>query len=225
MQIFNIVGTDTEIGKTYATCAIINWLANFNYQISAIKPIASGLCHTDFGLMNEDVYQLQNASTFKLPWTIANPFSFSEAIAPHIAARNQNRELHAQEVYKSIKKEIDHYKNLDYLFIEGAGGVMLPLNETETYLDILGQLQLPIILVVGIKLGCLNHSLLSETVLNLHELPLIGWIANQIDPDMPYFEENLDYLIKRISVPLLATICYASALEPTTHFKEIFKCH
>lgn len=224
MQVTCIIGTDTEIGKTYSCCQIIKYLASYNQLIAALKPIASGLSQCEFGLLNEDVYQLFKASNYGLNFKQINPFSFKEAIAPHIAAQQQNKLMNVTEITNTITRTLSQSITANHILIEGVGGLMVPLNEQETYLDLLMQWKYPIILIVGMKIGCLNHALLTENILKNNNLPLIGWIANQIDPQMLYYQENINYLAHKLSVPLLATIPYQSQLQPTKYFKEMFQC-
>ena len=224
MQMKLIIGTDTEIGKTYCCVQIMQYLIQFRKQmVAALKPISSGVMNCEYGELNEDVYKLFKASNVHLEFTQINPFSFRPAIAPHIAAKQENKILNVHKISSQINEITKQMKFVDHLLIEGVGGLMVPLNDNETYLDLLAELDHPIILVVGMKLGCLNHALLTATILKQNKLPLIGFIANQINPDMEYFAENLEYLTQKLSVPLLATIPYNSRIQPTNHFNGVFQ--
>ena len=208
-KIFCIVGTDTDIGKTYATCQLLSHLST----AAALKPIASGV-DTD---INADVLRLYNASAQRLSLDQINAFSFKEAIAPHIAARHENISLSVEKIIAAT--DVNH-PTCDYLLIEGVGGVMTPLNARETYIDLLSAWNYPIILIVGMKLGCLNHALLTAAALK--KLNCIGWIANALSTDMPAYDENLQFLQEKLSVPLLATIPSQGTLQTTPHFSELF---
>jgi dethiobiotin synthetase len=203
----------------------MKYLANSNRLTAALKPIASGVMQCEFGLLNEDVYQLFKASNYALNFVQINPFSFRLAIAPHIAAKQQAQILSVAEITNKITQTISQLKMANHVLIEGIGGLMVPLNEKETYLDLLIKWKYPIILVVGMRIGCLNHALLTETVLKNNHLPLVGWVANQVDPQMSCYKENLNYLKCKLSVPLLASISYQGGLQPTKQFRELFQCH
>jgi len=214
-----IVGTDTEIGKTTISCQILRTMADRGLKTAALKPIASGGCSTPYGDMNEDVFRLYEASSAKLAFDQINAFSFKAAIAPHIAAKQENTSLNVKGVLAATQKTIDSY-NGDVLLIEGVGGIMTPLNATETYLDLLIAWNYPILLVVGMKLGCLNHALLSEA--NLKKLNLLGWIANCPLSHMNAYAENLSYLKEKLSIPLVATMLYQGKIQVNSTFEKIF---
>jgi dethiobiotin synthetase len=220
-----IIGTDTEIGKTYTCCKIMEYLAPQDYPIASLKPIASGVINTEDGPLNEDVYYLAKANPFYVTRSQINQFSFKLPIAPHIAAQMEQVELTIQTINAKLYPVIAQLSDLKTILIEGVGGLMVPLNNNETYLDLVGSWNCPLILVVGLKLGCLNHALLTLSALHTAGLNVVGWIANQVDPHMQAYAENLEFLINHLSVPLLATITYHGQLEPTSQFKEIFQCN
>lgn len=217
-KIICVVGTDTEIGKTYACCQILQHLARQGLRVAALKPIASGQVQGVQGDVNEDVLRLHEASTEKWPFEKINAFCFKEAIAPHIAARHEHINLNVERVLTATQPVIDQ-RSVDVLLIEGVGGVMTPLNALETYLDLLRAWRYPIVLIVGMRLGCLNHTLL--TTMNLAKLNLVGWIANCLEPNMCVYDENLAYLTEKLSVPLLAAIPYQGTLQMTEHFNKV----
>lgn len=225
MQIACIIGTDTEIGKTYSCCKIMEYLARCNQAIAALKPIASGVNSCEYGLLNEDVYRLFKANGYPLSIDQINQFNFEQAIAPHLAAKFDEQRLSTKTIIKQTDAVISQIRAKSHIIIEGIGGLMVPLNDEETYLDLLSKWNYPIILVVGMKLGCLNHALLTASLIRNYNLPLVGWIANQIDPEMLCHQENLNYLVHKLPVPLLATIAYKGQLQPTKSFKELFHCH
>ena len=224
MTIACIIGTDTSIGKTYSCCQIMKYMTIQNHTIATLKPIASGVKYYDSQLLNEDVYQLSKYSNYYLSYKQINPFCFEQAIAPNIAASLEKQILSVDRVTQVVDKIIHQTKSTNHLLIEGVGGLMVPLNDEEIYLDLLIKWNYPIILVVGIKLGCLNHALLTNRVLKQHRLPVVGWIANQIDPQMSFFRENVNYLISKLEFPMLAKIAFHGSLNPTQCFKDLFQC-
>ena len=140
----------------------------------------------------------------QLEYEEINPICLQQAIAPHIAAAQEQVEINASELAEHCKKVIN--KKADLTLIEGAGGWMVPLNQQEYIGDIVKVLNIPVILVVGMKLGCLNHALLTVNALKEEGINLHGWIANQLDPEMPVFEENIKTLQSKIAAPLLTII-------------------
>lgn len=222
MQTYHIIGTDTGIGKTTSCCLIMQYLAKQDKATVTLKPVSSGITQTEFGLINEDVARLIAASNLDLNPKQINPFSFPQAIAPHVAAKLNHQELNVTKIKEFILAPKITAK---CLLIEGVGGVMVPLNNQETYLDLLQELDQPIILIVGIKLGCLNHALLTIASLNQRNLNLVGWIANQIDPKMENYAENYQYLRDAIQAPLLAEINSNCEMQISSDFRRIFVCH
>ncbi|KTD08272.1 dethiobiotin synthase [Legionella jamestowniensis] len=212
MRAFFITGTDTNCGKTYVTCQILDYLTQLEKKGMAIKPLASGCIEKNGELINEDVLHLQKHNK-QVNYPVNN-WKFRLPISPHLAARAESIELTAHEIAAFCQQE--YYKTLDYLFIEGAGGLMVPLNDEETWLDFLKLTRIPVILVVGMKLGCINHALLTTSVLQQHNIPFSGWIANCLDKDMLALSENIATLSEKISAPLLATLPFQGKLIP--HF-------
>lgn len=217
-----IVGTDTGIGKTYTCCRILSYLANRDRAVLGLKPIASGVVETSYGKMNEDVYHLYMASNIKLPFNQINPFSFNSAIAPHIAAKIENVELDIDNILMKTMRIINSL-TYDYVLIEGVGGLMVPLNMKYTYLDLLIKWDYPVILTVGVKLGGLNHALLTHAVLMNTGLKILGWVANCVDGKMDVIQDNMDYLKARLNVPLLAIIEFDGNIQPTQDFFKVFR--
>ena len=169
-----------------------------------MKPIASGCEVNQQGeWMNEDVRALQRVSNVTVPIEFINPYRFLPAIAPHIAAEQSGMTINL-EVIKNAYQQLTTVAEV--VIVEGAGGFMVPLNQTQTLADLALQLNIPIILVVGIKLGCINHALLTVEALQARGLVLAGWVANQIDPNMPMFAENLSSLQARIEAPCLSVV-------------------
>ena len=201
---FFITGTDTDAGKTFAMCCLLQAAKKQGLATAAVKPIAAGGILTNEGFKNEDALQLQKLCTLQLEYEEINPICLQQAIAPHIAAAQEQVEINASELAEHCKKVIN--KKADLTLIEGAGGWMVPLNQQEYIGDIVKVLNIPVILVVGMKLGCLNHALLTVNALKEEGINLHGWIANQLDPEMPVFEENIKTLQSKIAAPLLTII-------------------
>lgn len=205
MKRYFIVGTDTDCGKTYVTCQLIKQLKAKNQHCLAIKPVASG-CHelADGQLISDDVQRLSQANGLfdgaLCKWLFKPP------IAPHLAAQAANVQLSAESIMQFCMSE--QFSTFEHLLIEGAGGLMVPLNETETWLDFLMMSQIPVILVVGMRLGCINHALLTATVLDKHQIHCEGWIANCLEEDMLMLDSNVNAIAKRLQCPLLGTIPY-----------------
>jgi len=208
---FFITGTDTGVGKTLISCAIIHELIQQGHQVIGMKPVAAGAEQSLNGLRNEDALELMNASYSTLDYKLINPYCYEEAIAPHIAADLTKLPI-------DLKHILSHYQELrkhaDMIIVEGAGGWLVPINAQQTLADLAIMLDLPVILVVGIRLGCLNHALLTQHAIKDSGLPLAGWVANIIDPDNPTIKENISYLTKHIESPLLGITPYQATTCP-----------
>ncbi|MFZ0219120.1 MAG: dethiobiotin synthase [Candidatus Aquirickettsiella sp.] len=203
---FFILGTDTNVGKTTIAINLLSFLKNKGYSTIGLKPISSGSQLSKNGLRNADALALQKAATTYLPYDEVNPFCFRLAIAPHIAAAQQACQLSLAKLMQSFSSLLKY--EADYCIIEGLGGAAVPFNKTETILDLLQALNFPVILVVGLRLGCLNHALLTYEVLKKRNIPIAACIANQIDPDMLFHEENGLYLKQSIGVPFFSLVCH-----------------
>ncbi|KTD23435.1 Dethiobiotin synthetase [Legionella lansingensis] len=207
MKTFFITGTDTDCGKTYVTCQLLNHLHRFKKKAFAIKPVASGGLQQNGQLISEDVINLQKYNQhLACP---VNGWTFSSPISPHLAAREEGSTLTIKEIAAFCFDE--SYASLDYLLIEGAGGLLVPLNEKETWLDFLSLSKVPVVLVVGMRLGCINHALLTASVLHHYGLPSLGWIANCLDKNMLALEENIATLVDRMPMPLIGTVPHEGA--------------
>ncbi|MCW8857928.1 MAG: dethiobiotin synthase [Kangiella sp.] len=201
-----IAGTDTEVGKTFITQSLISALLSHGKQVIGLKPIASGAEFVDGQWTNEDGQKILDLSRKspgfeQLGYSEVNPLCFEPAIAPHIAAQEAGIELSVSELSRLID-----FPASDYLFVEGAGGWLTPLNGTETYADWVEQKELDVILVVGMKLGCLNHAMLTVRDIERRGLKLRGWVANFVFGEMNRSEQNLDWLKKNISAPCLGIV-------------------
>ncbi len=209
MKRYFIIGTDTDCGKTYVTCQLLKQGLSQGLRVRALKPVASGCIEQDGLLVSEDVQHLQRYH-HGFDGTVC-PWSFKSPIAPHLAAKEAGVRLSARAITDFCCAET--HADLDYLLIEGAGGLMVPLNETETWLDVLRLSAIPVILVVGMRLGCINHALLTAFALKAHGIDCAGWIANGIDPNMLAGSDNINTLSERIDAPLLARIAHGGGLD------------
>lgn len=215
LKSYFITGTDTHIGKTWTTVALLTRLRQQGYAPMAIKPLASGCQLTQAGWHNEDALLLQQHNTRPVAYEWINPLRCAPAVAPHLIMP----ELTADDIIAAIKnsQQIAH----DYYLIEGVGGWRVPLNHAQTMADVAIGLKIPVILVVGMRLGCLNHALLTYQAIAHDGLSVRGWVANIIDPAMEKLSENIATLTQRIAVPLLGIINYQPTFNPTamtTHF-------
>lgn len=203
---FFILGTDTNVGKTTIAVNLLSFLKKSGYSTLGLKPIATGALQTEFGLRNADAIYLQKAATIPIPYEQVNPFCFLKPIAPHIAAAQQSYQLSVDKIMDFCELSLN--LNADFCVIEGLGGVAVPLNEKETMLDLIQKLGLPVILIVGLRLGCLNHALLSYEVLRKRNIPIMACICNQVDPDMLFHEENALYLKQAMNLAFFRFIPY-----------------
>ena len=201
---FFVTGTDTDVGKTLAACAMLRAAAAAGHSTVGMKPLAAGGVQTPDGLRNEDALQLQAASTLQLSYDEINPVCLSEAASPHIAAALAQRKVRVERLAGFCHGVLSLRANLTLL--EGAGGWRVPLNEREFMSDLAKQLKLPVILVVGMRLGCLNHALLTGEAIVRDGLRVAGWIANRVVPQMEHYERNRDTLQDWFNVPLLGEI-------------------
>ena len=196
-QAFFITGTDTGIGKTYIACKLIQQYVAQGYKVVGMKPVAAGCDWVDGEWVNDDVLKLEAASNIKAPRALTNPYSFKEPIAPHIAAHLEGKSVEIAV----IKQAFDELCTLaDIVIVEGAGGLLVPLNSACDMADLAKALNIPIIVVVGIKLGCINHALLTLEAIKARNCRLEGWVANKIDPTMPYCEENIASIAKKLDL-------------------------
>lgn len=210
-KIFFVTGTDTDVGKTLCCKALLQAANKQNIATLAYKPIAAGCVLTIDGLRNEDALILQENCTIDVPYHAINPVALQLPIAPHIAAQIENKTINLTEISAGLKALQE--KEADVILVEGAGGWRLPVNDKQTLSDWVITQNLPVILVVGMKLGCLNHALLTyETIIN-DGLKVAGWIANQIQADMPYYQENLQILSTKIDAPMIAEIPYLDDIQ------------
>lgn len=203
---FFITGTDTEIGKTFVSSLLIQLLVKENLNVIGMKPVASGAKIRDGILKNEDALSLTDASNVTSDYENINPYVFELAIAPHIAAKNLNIEIDL-DVIKSNFELLQ--SNSDAVVVEGVGGWYAPLSLNTTVADLAETIQLPIILVVGLRLGCMNHALLTAQAIRQSGIPIAGWIANHVEENFSSAEENISALDHFLNdFPFLGTIPY-----------------
>ncbi len=211
-QAYFITATDTDAGKTYIASALVRHFAQQGLKSVGMKPIAAGCEWVDGVLQNSDVLQLRQASNVDAPLSLINPYAFQPPIAPHIAAQQVGVEIALDKIQQAF---VQLSQLADVVIVEGAGGFLVPLNDTQTMADLAASLNIPVILVVGMRLGCINHALLSVQAIQARGLTLAGWVANQIDPNMAMLAENIQTLKQRISAPCLAEVAWGQAPQFT----------
>ncbi len=217
MSGFFVTGTDTEVGKTRISVALIALLQQQGGIIAGMKPIASGCERTAQGLRNDDALQLSQQANIELPYDVINPYAFEPAIAPHIAAQQAGIEIDLKKIeenFTQIKQKCDA------VVVEGAGGWLVPLNKTQTMADLASAFDLPIILVVGIKLGCINHALLTVKAIESTGLKLHGWVANHIQ-SISQSDEIIYTLQQHIKVPCLGSVPALKIKECATSYLKL----
>ena len=195
---FFVAGTDTEVGKTYVSVQLINLLVNRGQRVGVMKPVSAGCELIDGQLRNADALSLMQASNLQQSYEEVNPFAYSEPVSPHIAAQGAPvcLDVIAQK-YKDIRA------SSDCVVVEGAGGWMTPISAELSMVDLVKALHIPVVLVVAIKLGCLNHAMLTVDGIKKSGIHLAGWVANEMDPAMSYLQENIQYLKPAIDAPLI----------------------
>jgi dethiobiotin synthetase len=210
-----VAGTDTNVGKTLIACALLHGFAAQGKRVVGMKPIAAG-CNTDGH--NEDVLQLRAAGNVAVGYGQINPYFFLPAIAPHLAAQ------HAAVIIQFSRIAVPYHElaaQADVVIVEGAGGLLVPLNEQQDSADLVQELGLPVILVVGMRLGCLNHALLTVEAIAARGLTLAGWVANVVDADMTLVGENISALQQRIAAPLLGVVPYMTQPDARVAAEQI----
>ncbi|HET9106086.1 MAG TPA: dethiobiotin synthase [Steroidobacteraceae bacterium] len=200
-----VTGTDTGVGKTVVSAALTRALAARGIRVAVMKPVASGSDATPQGLRNSDALALMAAANFGAAYDIVNPYCFAPPISPHIAAREAGVEIDLA----LLRSRFDALAgSSDYVIVEGAGGWLAPIGDAAAMADLAAALALPVLLVVGLRLGCLNHALLTRESLRTRGAAFAGWIANAIDPDFERAAENLATLTARLGGPPLAHVPY-----------------
>jgi dethiobiotin synthetase len=207
-QAYYITGTDTEIGKTHVSCALLARAAIQELRAAALKPIAAGV---DANGHNEDVLRLMAAANVALPEPTINPWRLAEPLSPHIAARRAGVEITTPPIIESFHAACEQ---TDLLLVEGVGGLYAPLSDILNQPDLIRELDIPVILVVGLRLGCLNHALLTTAALAQEGCVLAGWVGNLIDPSFQAQADNIDTLRQRISAPCLGILPFDPKATP-----------
>jgi dethiobiotin synthetase len=206
-----ITGTDTDVGKTICTRALLQAAHKQNKSTLAYKPISAGCEETEFGLRNSDALILKQHSTIDVNYDAVNPIAFKQPIAPHIAALENNQMIDLALIDQGLN--FLQKQQAQYLFVEGAGGWHLPINHKQLFSEWVIEKKLPVIVVVGLKLGCLNHALLTVKSIQQSGLIIAGWIANHLQPNMPYVDQNVDTLKSFIDAPLIGNVPYLQNIE------------
>ncbi|MBZ0096660.1 MAG: dethiobiotin synthase [Sulfuricella sp.] len=206
-----ITGTDTGVGKTLVACALLQAFVKQGNQAVGMKPVAAGCVETPAGLCCEDVENLRAAGNVAAPQVWVNPYALISPVAPHIAAEQGGVEVSLEKIGRSFRQLREM---ADVTVVEGVGGFVVPLNACQDTADMAEMLGLPVILVVGMRLGCINHALLTAQAIRHKGLRLVAWVANRIDPDMSAFDENLHALETRLAAPLLGVIPYQAEASP-----------
>jgi dethiobiotin synthetase len=200
-----VTGTDTGVGKTRVAAALCRSLAARDIRVAAMKPVASGCVLTPEGLRNEDALALLAAMNVRARYSDVNPYAFAPAIAPHIAAREAGVDIDfsvLDRAYERLRMQSQA------LIVEGAGGWLAPLDSARVFADLAVHWQMDVVLVVGMRLGCLNHALLTVESIERRGLHLRGWVANSIDPGFERVTENISTLENRISAPCLGIFAF-----------------
>jgi len=214
MSDYFITGTDTGVGKTWATLALIKALQDKGKTVVGMKPVASGCQNTSAGLRNDDARQILKQSSSRGDQTInyktVNPYAFEQAVAPHIAAELAGVKIDVEKIareFNTLKKDADS------VMVEGVGGWSVPLGDNTMLADVVKRLGLPVILIVGLRLGCINHALSTVRVIEADGVKLHGWIGSQLDPDYTCLDETMITLQTRINAPLLGNLAYMESFD------------
>lgn len=215
-----VTGTDTEVGKTAISCALLAAAAEAGWRTAAVKPVAAGC--DDKG-HNDDALQLLDCITESLDYDQINPVALEDPIAPHIAAEREGKRVQASRLAGICRGVM--LGKADFVLIEGAGGWRVPINPRETLADVAVELKVGVILVVGMRLGCINHALLTAEAIRRDGLVLAGWVANQPGERMACHQENLDTLRRLLPAPMLGEVPLLSPFEPGVASKYLSLQH
>ncbi|KJY83208.1 dethiobiotin synthetase [Vibrio galatheae] len=207
---FFIAGTDTDVGKTVASKAILNALAEKDLKTIGYKPVAAGSEKTEHGFRNSDALYLQEAATVDVAYDNVNPYALALPASPHIAARRENITIEYQVLSDKLAQ---HKQHSDIVLVEGAGGWRVPVSEHECLSSWVQQEKLPVVLVVGIKLGCLSHAMLTLDAIKADGLEVIGWVANRVNPGTEHYADIIAMLESKIDAPKLGEIPYVPKVK------------
>ena len=221
-QSYFITGTDTDSGKTVITAGFLRLAARNGQRTLAMKPLASGCEQTREGLRNDDALVLSGAMTESMPYESINPVALEPAIAPHVAAAEAGRRVSAERLAGFCRGAMT--RPADLFLVEGAGGWRVPLNGHETWTDLVGALQIPVILVVGLRLGAINHALLSAELIQRDGCRLVGWVANRCAPEpMAREDDTFNTLCEWMPAPCMGRLPWLTATEPEAMADEAAK--
>lgn len=200
---FFITGTDTGVGKTLVSVALTRALVARGFRVGAMKPVAAGVIDSPQGPRNDDAIELLGASNVGAPYEDVNPCLLADPASPHLAARRAGISIRAEPILAAQRRLA---VVSDYLIVEGAGGWLAPISGVQTMGDLAGRMSLPVILVVGLRLGCLNHALLTRAAIRSQALPFAGWIANRMSTEMALSDDNIDTLASRFGMSPLGIV-------------------
>ncbi|MGD8111079.1 dethiobiotin synthase [Vibrio sp. TRT 21S02] len=213
---FFIAGTDTDVGKTVASKAILHAMAAKGLKTIGYKPVAAGSEKTESGFRNSDALHLQKAATIECDYDDINPYALELPASPHIAAKHENIEI----CYDVLSRKLQQHKeNAQVVLVEGAGGWRVPVSDQDCLSTWVKQEQLPVVLVVGIKLGCLSHAMLTVDAIKADGLNLVGWVANRVNPGTEHYADIIEMLEQKIDAPKIGEIPYV----PSVKRKELSK--
>ena len=212
-----VTGTDTGVGKTLVSVSLVKALALHGRRVAVMKPIASGSEHTSEGLRNADAMALAEASNVHAPYAMVNPYCFEPPISPHIAAK----EAGIRVDLRVIKTQFSHLRAMaDVVVAEGAGGWYAPISPTESMADLANALNVPVLIVVGLRLGCLNHALMTKRAVEADGARLAGWVGSCVDPAFERVSENLSHLQSALGTAPLAVFPFEPGARAQVHCGE-----
>jgi dethiobiotin synthetase len=212
-----ITGTDTEIGKTLTTLALMQSLKKAGRQVGGMKPVASGCVRTRSGLRNDDAMRIKSMADIEVPYDLVNPYAFEAAVAPHVIAEQEGINIDLSRI-KSCYNKLS--ESVDIVVVEGVGGWRVPLGQEQAVPDMVRALALPVVMVVGMKTGCINHAVLTAEAIKHDGMQLLAWVANQVDPEYSTLLPTMDYLNTKLKIPMLGHIPFMA--EPD--LDEITAC-
>jgi len=214
-----ITGTDTGIGKTFITCGLLSFLKSKNLKVVGLKPISAGVQIFNKQKLNEDVFLLKKYSNIELDYRDINYYSFDKPVSPHIVTAQENCPINFDLIKDNIKKI---QSKADIVLIEGAGGYQVPIDVERRMSDLITYIDAPIILVVGVRLGCLNHTQLTYEAIKAKHNRIFGWIANIIEEDMLCVDENINYLKEKITEPCIGVVPKILSKMESINFADYF---
>ena len=213
-----ITGTDTGIGKTRFTLALMEKLKKQGHRVSGMKPIASGATLSNGKLINDDAKLIMEHCSDPTEYELINPVVFELPVSPHIAASQKNEVICLDKIVACYKQLAIEY---EIVIVEGVGGWRVPVSDKLSLVDLVRALGLPVILVVGLKLGCINHAILTAEAIRTDGLNLIGWVSNRLDKDYLFAEETIETLKKSLVCPYVANLSYIKSFDPDEVLEQI----